>query len=101
MAMQTDVLASGVRTTDGQMQDQAGNNLGRVRVKAIYIVPDTAAGSVVFKDGGSGGSTKITVNTLASSTTPDYVLMPGEGLLFQNDVYVDLTSVVSVMVIYG
>ena len=101
MAMQTDVLASGVRTTDGQLQDQAGNALGRVRVKAIYIVPDTTAGSVVFKDGGSGGSTKITVNTLASSTTPDYVLMPGEGLLFQTDVYVDLTSVVSVMVIYG
>ena len=101
MAMQTDVLASGVRTTDGRLQDQAGNALGRVRVKAIYIVPDTTAGSVVFKDGGSGGSTKITVNTLASSTTPDYVLMPGEGLLFQTDVYVDLTSVVSVMVIYG
>lgn len=101
MAMQTDVLASGVRTTDGQLQDQAGNVLGRVRVKAIYIVPDTTAGSVVFKDGGASGSTKITVNTLASSTTPDYVLMPGEGLLFQTDVYVDLTSVVSVMVIYG
>lgn len=101
MAMQTDVLASGVRTTSGQLQDQAGNNLGRVRVKAIYIVPSASAGSVVFKDGGSGGSTKITVNTLASSTAPDYVLMPGEGLLFQTDVYVAVTSVASVMVIYG
>ena len=43
MAMQTDVLASKVRTTDGQMQDQAGNDLGRNRIKAIYIVPAAGA----------------------------------------------------------
>lgn len=101
MAMQTDVLASGVRTTDGQLQDQAGNNLGRVRVKSIYIIPDAGAGSVVFKDGGASGTTRLTVNTLANSTAPDYVLLPGEGLLFQNDVYVDVTDIASVMVFYG
>jgi hypothetical protein len=101
MAMQTDVLASAVRTTDGLLQDQATNNLGRARVKAIYIVPDTGAGSVVFKDGGASGTTRMTINTLASSTTPDYILLPGEGLLFQSNVYVDLTDVVSVMVFYA
>ena len=101
MAMQTDVLASGVRTTSGQMQDQGGNNLGRVRVKAIYIIPSAGAGSVVLKDGGASGSTKITINTLAASTAPDYILMPGEGLLFQTDVYAAVTTVASVMVIYG
>lgn len=101
MAMQTDVLASGVRTTSGQLQDQAGNDLGRYRVKAIYIVPSASAGSVVFKDGGSGGTTKITVNTLASSTAPDYILVPGEGVLFQTDIYVTVTSVASVMVFYA
>lgn len=101
MAMQTDVLASAVRTTDGLLQDQATNNLGRTRVKAIYIVPDTGAGSVVFKDGGASGAVKLTVNTLASSTTPDYILIPGEGLLFQTNVYVDITDIASVMVFYG
>lgn len=101
MAMQTDVLASAVRTTDGLLADQAGNTLGRNRIKAVYIVPDTVAGSVVFKDGGASGSVRLTINTLASSTTPDYVLIPGEGLLFQTNIYVDLTSVVSVMVFYG
>jgi hypothetical protein len=83
------------------LQDQATNNLGRARVKAIYIVPDTGAGSVVFKDGGASGTTRMTINTLASSTTPDYILLPGEGLLFQSNVYVDLTDVVSVMVFYA
>lgn len=101
MAMQTDVLASGVRTTDGQLQDQAGNNLGRIRIKSIYIIPAAGAGSVVFKDGGASGTVKLTVNTLASSTAPDYILLPGEGLLFQTNAYVDVTDIASVMVFYG
>jgi len=101
MAMQTDVLASAVRTTDGLLADQAGNSLSRCRVKAIYIIPDSAAGSVVLKDGGASGTVKATINTLASSTTPDYILLPGEGLLFQTDVYVDVTSIGSVMVFYA
>ena len=101
MAMQTDVLASAVRTTDGLLADQAGNTLGRNRIKAEYIVPDTVAGSVVFKDGGASGTTRLTLNTLAASSSAYYMLMPGEGLLFQTNIYVDLTSVVSVMVFYG
>jgi hypothetical protein len=83
------------------MQDQSGNNLGRVRVKALYIVPAAGAGSVVFKDGGASGSTKMTVNTLASSTAPYWLLFPGEGLLFQTDVYATVTTVASVLVMYG
>jgi hypothetical protein len=83
------------------MQDQAGNNLGRVRVKALYIVPAAAAGSVVFKDGGASGSTKMTVNTLASSTAPYWLLFPGEGVLFQTEVYATVPTGASVLVMYG
>lgn len=101
MAMQTDVLASAVRTTDGLLADQAGNTLGRNRIKAIYIIPAAGAGSVVFKDGGASGTVKMTVNTLASSTAPDYILLPGEGLVFQTDIYVDVTDIASVMVFYA
>jgi hypothetical protein len=101
MAMQTDVLASAVRTTDGLLADQAGNTLGRNRVKAIYIIPAAGAGSVVFKDGGASGTVKMTVNTLASSTAPDYILLPGEGIVFQTNIYVDVTDIASVMVFYA
>ncbi len=101
MAMQTDVLASAVRTTDGLLADQAGNTLGRNRVKAIYIVPAAGAGSVVFKDGGASGAVKATINTLASSSAPDYLILPGEGLLFQTNIYVDVTDIASVMVFYA
>ena len=62
--MQTDILASAVRTNDGVMNDQAGNAIGRCRVKGVYIVPAAGAGSVVLKDGSSGGATKVTINTI-------------------------------------
>jgi hypothetical protein len=99
--MQTDVYASAVRTTDGQLADFAGNDLGRVRVRAVYIVPGASAGSVVFKDGGTGGAARLTLNTVASATQPTYMLLPGEGMLFSNDVYVDVTNIGSVMVYYA
>jgi hypothetical protein len=101
MGMQTDVLASQARTDDGQLLDQAGNTIGRARIKSIYIVPAAGAGSVVFKDGGASGTTKITINTLASSSSPNYMLLPGEGVLFTTNIYVDVTTIGSVMVFYG
>ena len=101
MTMQTDVLASAVRTDDGVVNNQAGDALGRVRIKAVYIVPAASAGSVIFKDGGASGTTRMTLNTVGSVTEPTYLLLPGEGVLFSTSVYVDVTSIGSVMVFYG
>ena len=101
MAMQTDVLASRVATSAGNLLDQNSLVIGRCRVKAIYIVPGSGAGTVTFYDGGATGPVKVAVNTLASSSAPDYLLMPGEGLLFQTSVYIVPSAVVSTMVIYG
>ncbi len=101
MSMQTDVLASAVRTTDGQLLDQASGTITRARIKSIYIVPTASAGSVVFKDGGAGGTTRLTVDTVASATQPTYMLMPGEGVLFSTNIYVDVTNIGFVMVFYG
>ena len=101
MAMQTDVQASVPITADGQFTDQAANNLGRTRVKSIYIVPGGSAGSVVFKDGGASGTTRMTINTVASATQPTYVLVPGQGVLFETNVYADVTNIGSVTIFYG
>lgn len=101
-SMQYDVLASKPRTTDGQMADQNDNNLSRCRIKAVYGVSGTNAGSVVFKDGGSGGSTLMTMNSPAAANSGTFWLpMPGEGILVETNLYVDLTDVASIMVIYG
>jgi len=99
--MQTDILASAPRTTDGQMLNQNGETITRTRVKAVYIVPAAGAGSVILRDGGVSGPIKVTLNTLAGATASDYIEFPGEGLLFQTNVYADVTTVASVMVFYG
>jgi hypothetical protein len=100
--MQTDVVSSVPLTSSGQFASQ--NSLGDVqscRVKAIYIVPSGTAGSVVLTDGGSSGSTRMTINTVASASQPTYLLMPGEGVLFRTNVYATLTNVGSATIFYG
>jgi hypothetical protein len=102
MAMQTDVLASVPLTLSGQFASQnSAGNIQSCRVKAVYIVPSGTAGSVVLTDGGASGSTRMTINTVASATQPTYLLMPGEGVLFRTNVYGTLTSVGSVTIFYG
>ena len=99
--MQTDVLASIPITTSGQFTDQGTTNLARCRVKAVYIVPTATAGSLVLRDGGSGGTIKATINTVASATQPTYMLLPGEGLLFQTAVFGTVTNLGSAIIFYG
>ena len=99
--MQTDVLASVPLTTSGQFTAQNTNNIGRCRIKAVYIVPTGTAGSLVIKDGGSGGNVIATINTVASATQPTYLLMPGEGLLVQTSPYGAVTSLGSATIFYG
>lgn len=100
--MQTDVVSSVPLTSSGQFASQ--NSLGDVqscRVKAIYIVPSGTAGSVVLTDGGASGSTRMTINTVASATQPTYLILPGEGVLFRTNVYGTLTNVGSATIFYG
>ena len=101
MAMQTDVLASPPLTSTGQFTNQTPTALGRTRIKAVYIVPTGTAGSVVFRDGGSGGTTVMTLNTVASATQPTYLLLPGEGVLFATSVHGTVTNIGSVTIFYG
>ena len=99
--MQTDVLASVPITSSGQFTDQATTALARCRVKSIYIVPSATAGSLVLRDGGSSGTVKATINTVASASQPTYMLLPGEGLVFQTAVYGAVTNLGSATVFYG
>lgn len=101
MSMQTDVLASVPLTNTGQFTNQTPTALGRTRVKAVYIVPAASAGSVIFKNGGSGGTTVMTLNTVASATQPTYLIFPGEGVLFSTDVHGTVANVGSVTIFYG
>lgn len=104
MGMQYDVYASAPRTSDGQMQNAAANaNLGRVRIKTIYGTSGTVAGSVKLYNGTSGSDPLlITVNTPTAANSGTFWLpLPGEGILADNGVYLDITDAASVMIIYG
>jgi hypothetical protein len=102
MGMQYDVLASIPLTATGQAKNQAGQNLGRVRIKTIYGISGATAGSVVIRDGGTGGDVLITVNTPAKADSGTFWLpLPGEGILAKTDVHVTVTSIGSVTLIYG
>ncbi len=92
MAMQTDVKAKSLALS-GTVYG------GRTRVRGMLIEPGDADGSVVFKDGGTGGTTIMTINTIAEKD-PFPVIIPAEGVLFETDVYVVLTNT-KVTVFYG
>ena len=92
MTMQTDVKATSLA--------ESGSVFGqRTRVRGALIEPGASAGTVVFKDGGSSGSTIMTVNTVAGGD-PFPVLIPAEGILFYTDVYVALSNA-KATVFYG
>jgi hypothetical protein len=84
MGMQTDIKATSLAAS-GTAFNQ------RTRVRGALIEPGSSAGSVVFKDGGSGGSTIMTINTSANGETFSMVI-PADGIVFQTDVYVALTN---------
>lgn len=92
MAMQSDVMAKSLTTTGSVFADRA-------RVKGMVIIPGTGAGSVVLKDGGSSGTTIMTIPTVANGE-PFNVVIPGEGVLFETNVYATLTDS-GVTVFYG
>lgn len=92
--MQTDVQAITVSTPSSAYAS-------RTRVRGMVIAPGSANGTVVFKDGGSSGVTLMTFSTVANGE-PFNVLIPANGVLFENNVYVDLTGTgTAVTVFYG
>lgn len=92
MGMQTDVKAISLASS-GAVTD------ARTRVRGMVIEPGASAGSVILKDGGSGGTTVLTINTLAGGETFN-VVIPAEGVLFTSSAYAALSNA-KVTVFYG
>ena len=82
------------RTTTGTVA------ASRSRLRAIYIVHTATAGCVVIKDGGSGGTTRVDLATVATDITPNYLLLPGDGVLFRTDMHVTFTNITSATFFY-
>ena len=93
MTTQTDVL-SATATDDGTLVSAPA------RIKGMVITTAAGSGSVVFKDGGASGTTRLTLNSPAGADMFN-ALLPGQGIRFYTDVYVELTNVSSITVFYG
>ena len=93
MAMQYDVKNAHLNAS--------GSLVGyRTRVKGMVITSlNIGAGTVLLKDGGSGGTTLIEVDVPNTSAFHN-VIIPGEGVLLENNVYATLTNCY-ISVFYG
>jgi len=95
MGMQYDVLATHLNA-DGVVY------AGPTRVKGYQVASGGTAGEIKFYDNASAASgtvrliLDITTNTAVIST-----LIPGEGVRFNNGVYVDLPASAAITVFYG
>jgi len=95
MSTQTDVKSASV-TASGT------GYAATTRVKGIVITNTAVAGSVTFKDGGSGGTSRISIVTPAVGGMQSFYI-PGEGVKFNTDVYVTLSGaeITGVTFFYG
>lgn len=69
------------------------------RVRGIYYTANASVGSIVVKDGGSSGTTVMTIATPSSGY--GNVTIPGDGVLCSSNVYIAMTNLASVTVFYG
>ena len=94
MAMQYDVKAgSAAANTSTTVYDS------RTRLKGL-LISYAGAGTVVIKDGGASGVTRFSFTAPADSGCVN-VIIPGEGILFETDVYVTNAASTTAVVFYG
>ena len=74
---------------------------GRTRLKGVVIAAPAAGGTLTVKDGGASGTTRFSLVVPAGDATVENILIPGEGILFDSDLYVTCPADMPVTVFYG
>ena len=102
-SMQYDVFGTKPLTSTGNFKDQNNNDINRTRIKTVYAVNGSSPGSVVIREGGSGGNVVLTVNTAASGTAGYTIIpLPGEGILVKTGtLHGTVTNTTSMVLFYG
>ena len=91
--MQTDVKAA-------SLTESGTAFAGRTRVRGIVISDTNTAGQLILRDGGVTGTIKFQLDTPNAAFVSN-ILIPGEGILFETDVYAEIDDLSSVVVFYG
>lgn len=66
----------------------------------IQVRSGATAGSAVLRDGGAGGTVKMTINTPASAAAHIAIPIPSPGLAFDTDCHVTLTTADAITVVF-
>jgi hypothetical protein len=87
MTMLTDVRAAYLTATATAVSRPT-------RVRGLFV---TGTGTAIFRDGGSGGTERLTINAAGSQP----VIIPANGIKFDADVHVTISGLTAVTVFHG
>ena len=65
---------------------------GRARVRGVYLIHTGTAGTIPFRNGGATGTAMLTIPTPASANSTRDVVIPDEGIMFENGAYITYTA---------
>ena len=75
---------------------------GPTRIKGYQVSPGGSAGEIIFNDNASAASGAVPLQfKVTTNTVPFGLTLPGEGIKFQNGVYVTLPTNTHITVFYG
>jgi hypothetical protein len=78
---------------------------GPTRLKGLCFLGDGTTGEFIFRDGGINGPIRLEFNVPANSNNVVDVVIPGEGIRFNTNIYVIMPSAglagSSVTIFYG
>ena len=94
MGMQTDVKAGSAAAGTSTTVYAA-----RTRVRGL-LISYAGGATVTIKDGGASGATRFSFTAPADSGCVN-VIVPGEGILFETNVYVTCPASTTAVVFYG
>lgn len=79
-----------------------GSALSRpARLKSLsWLCAGTAASQIVFRDGGASGTVKLTIDGSATANYREDMFLPENGVRFTTDMYVTLTNVTALTILY-
>jgi len=95
MTMQYDVKSAYAGTFPAQLTS------GRARFKQAVFIGNGTAGTVTFYDGTDNTGPIIWQTKTSSGVQPFQVIIPGEGILVNNGIYVAASNITSVTICYG
>ena len=73
----------------------------RTRLKSVTITVSTAGAATIIYDNATAASGDVLI-TLSTAATGSYqVLLPGEGILANNGIFVDINGAAAISVAFG